>query len=315
MKTAPYFKAICLLSVMFIIFSATSCKSNNATSQNDPANKSSVESNVDKTSTSQSTIKANQNNSETTLSTVKTIQGVTTTEVEPPSGNPQTDKFTLTTSAKVDLNGDGVKDSIDLSHVKSHRPTPQQQTMFDLQINDASIQGSFDSEELFDGFAIVDIDKSDKYKEIAVHTPGPSDDDEYLIYWYDGSSIKEVGHLSRWPRFTGNGIVYVNGWVSFWQDTDKYVLTKQRTLQLVPQPFHYVGMKCKVKTSFPIYESINSRSIVANLRSGSQIFVVLGDISNTENSRTFYLVRSESNLLGWVEESNLISNTDLQVAD
>jgi len=74
-----------------------------------------------------------------------------------------------------------------------------------------------------DGFIIIDIDTSDKYKEIAVHTPGPSDDDEYIIYWYDGNSIKEVGRVSRWPTFPGNGIVYVDDWMGFWMKRDKCI--------------------------------------------------------------------------------------------
>jgi hypothetical protein len=283
------------------------------TSQNESANKGSAETAISKTSSAKSNAKNDQDNPASTLSTVKTIPGVTTTEVTPPPGSPETDRFTLATSAKVDLSGDGAKEYIGLSQLKSSNP--QDVEKFILKINNTSIEDVFEFGESFDGFAIVDIDKADKYKEVAVHSPGPSDDDQYLIYWYDGSSIKKVGSVARWPRFAGNGIVYVNGWVSFWQNTDKYILTKQRTLQLVPQPLHYAGMKCKVKTGFPIYESQNSKSIIANLRTGSQIFVVLADISGMENGNTWYMVRSESNLLGWVAESDLIPNTDLRVAD
>jgi hypothetical protein len=299
--------------MILIVFTATSCKSNDIASKNESANKGSAKTAIGKTSSAQPDAKSIQDNPTSSLSTVKTIQGVTTTEVTPPPGSPDTDKFTLANSAKVDLNGDGVKDNIAMSRVKSS--DPQYYAKFALKINGSSVEGELQDSIDADGFAIVDIDKADKYKEVAVHSPGPSDDDEYFIYWYDGSSIKKVGRVARWPKFAGNGIIYVNGWVSFWQNTDKYVLTKQRTLQLVPQPLHYVGMKCKVKTGFPIYTSKNSKSVVANLKTGSQIFVVLGDISGMENGNTWYMVRSESNLLGWVAESNLIPNTDLQVAD
>jgi hypothetical protein len=281
-------------------------------SQNESTNKGSAETALSSASSTQSNAKIDQGDTSNTLSTVKTIQNMTTTEVTPPSGSPETDKFTLATSAKVDLNGDGIKEIIAVSQVKSSNP--QDIEKFILKINNTSVEDAFEFGESFDGFAIVDIDKGDKYKEVAVHSPGPSDDDQYLIFWYDGSSIKKVGSVARWPRFAGNGIVYVNGWVSFWQNTDKYILTKQRTLQLVPQPLHYVGMKCKVKTGFPIYASQNSKSIIANLRTGSQIFVVLADISGMENGNTRYMIRSESNLLGWAKD-DFIQNTDLQVAD
>jgi hypothetical protein len=140
MKTAPYIKALCLLTAILVVFTSTSCKSDNVTSQNNPANKSGIENNTEKTSSALTASNDGKSRSENTLSTVKTVDGVTTIKVEPPQGSPQTDSFNLVTSEKVDLNGDGVKDSINLSHVKSHRPDPQEQTMFDLQINNASIQ-------------------------------------------------------------------------------------------------------------------------------------------------------------------------------
>ena len=76
-------------------------------------------------------------------------------------------------SAKVDLNSDNKIETIKVENTDKHAE-------FKLFIDDKEIIGKFDSDNT-DGFKVIDINKNDKYKEIAVHTPGPSDDDEYDI--------------------------------------------------------------------------------------------------------------------------------------
>ncbi|MCI5212227.1 MAG: hypothetical protein D3910_26375 [Candidatus Electrothrix sp. ATG2] len=161
---------------------------------------------------------------------------------------------TFVKSAEVDLNGDGTPEHIRVSEITESGD-------FLLKIEQASITGKLDSGAA-DGFIIVDIDTGDKHKEVAVHTPGPSSDDEYLIYWYDGKSIKNTGRLARWPEFLGNGIVHVKNWMGFWSQNNKYVLDKKtRKLHLVPQDMYYVGVEVDVKESFPIYKTRDDRCI------------------------------------------------------
>ncbi len=193
--------------------------------------------------------------------------------------------------AKTDLNGDGKVEEISISGITEIGN-------FILKIDNVSIKGELGDE--VDGFIIVDIDTKDQYKEIAVHTPGPSDDDEYLIYWYDGKSIKEMGKLMRWPKFPGNGIVLVDNWMGFWQKRDKYVLdNKTRTLYLVPQEFYYVGIEATVKESFPIYKTRTGSEVVANLKPGSKIFILVCDTSPDDYDSHWYLIKSETGLVGW----------------
>ena len=206
------------------------------------------------------------------------------------------------TSAQADLNGDGKKEKISLQ-IKEDGP-------FVLQIAKASVKGrlSYDVE----GFQLVDIDKKDKYVEVAVYTPGPSDDDEYLIYWYDGKAIKEMGHLERWPTFTGNGVVYVDDWKGFWKSTDKYVLDqKTRTLKRVPQEFYYVGLETTVGASIPIYETRKSSAVVANLQPKSKALILL------YSQDGYYLIKSVTGLVGWVKDEETLYGcfTDLPNAD
>jgi hypothetical protein len=212
-----------------------------------------------------------------------------------------TSAFTFVTSAKVDLNKDGRVETIAIS---DFRDTGE----FLLKINGISTTGRL-NEGRPDGFTLVDIDKRDAYTEIAVHTPGASDDDEYLIFWYDGRTISEMGRLSRWPKFLGNGIVHVDGWMGFWTKKEKYLLDKNsRILHKIPQELYYVGVKAFVKESFTIQATRESSKILAKLRPQSNILILLCDTSPECRNKDgeadnyfcdWYLIKSVTGLVGW----------------
>ncbi|MCX7829847.1 MAG: hypothetical protein N2445_02130 [Acidobacteria bacterium] len=212
-------------------------------------------------------------------------------------------------NAQVDLNSDGKVDIVSIA-------TFENGNRYILSINDSKVDGMFEDGEC-DGFAIYDIDASDKYKEVAVHTPGPSDDDVYAFYWYDGKTIIKMGEVSRWPEIKGNGIVLVYDWMGFWQKTEKYILEKNtRKLVNVPQEFYYVGIEATVQKTFPIYKTRDCKEVVANLKEKSKILIVLCDPSPKNFQKNEYLIKSESKLLGWCNEKTLLDNvSDLPLAD
>lgn len=80
-------------------------------------------------------------------------------------------------SESVDLNSDNIKELITLN---VDRELPNH---FVLKINEISISDFLGEEGTeIDGFLIIDIDPTDLMKEVAIHNPGPSSDDEYLVY-------------------------------------------------------------------------------------------------------------------------------------
>lgn len=216
--------------------------------------------------------------------------------------------FDLLQKTNIDLNSDSKSDTISIK-------TFHGGSRYILSINESKIEGKFEDGEC-DGFAIVDIDVTDKFKEIAVHTPGSSDDDVYVFYYYDGNSILKMGELSRWPEINGNGIVYVNDWMNFWKKTDKYTLNKvTRNFIKTYQEFYYVGVEVTVKKSLQIYRTREFKDPVATLKEKSKITILICDVS--ENfGKNLYLIKSEMNLLGWCSEPLLIENTqDIPLAD
>jgi len=199
--------------------------------------------------------------------------------------------FQFLKEVEIDLNGDGEKDKISVFDICESGE-------FTLKVNHHSKKGKLNDQ--IDGFTIIDLDKNDPQKEIALHTPGPSDDDEYLIFGFDGKSIQEIGRLSRWPTFLGNGEVLVGDWMGFWEKKDMFVLDKKsKKLKLLPQEFYFVGQKAKVKVGFPIYEKRKESKIVANLQPSETIIILLYDPSERDYLSGWYLIKTSKGLLGW----------------
>ncbi|MBE0433547.1 hypothetical protein IBX73_08800 [candidate division WOR-3 bacterium] len=217
--------------------------------------------------------------------------------------------FDFVMSQAIDLSGDGVVDSIRLS-------ASPENGEFTLFVGASRVTRAFEGGESASGFVVVDIDKTDKYQEIAVHSPGPSDDDEYFLFWYDGALIHEMAYFGRWPEFYGNGIVNVDGWMGFWKKREKYVLNAEtRKLEHVPQELYYVGVEANVRKSFPIYRTRTKSDIVANLSPNSACLIMVCDTSPAQPMENWYLIRSSSELVGWAPDIAIYENLDLPLAD
>jgi len=212
-------------------------------------------------------------------------------------------------STVIDLNSDNKTEIVKVENTKN----PFE---FRLLIGKEEVLGKFNDGDL-DGFKVIDINTHDDYKEIAVHTAGSSSDDEYMIYWYNGQEIIFMDHLSRWPTFNGNGIVYVDGWTGFWTQRDKYVLDDtERKLRPIEQFAYYVDITVNVKIPFEIFKETDLINKVALLSKGSEIVLILCDRSNRNYIDHRYLIKSKSGLLGWASFKTIEHNTEgIQTAD
>lgn len=225
-------------------------------------------------------------------------------------------------SASADLDGDGRPETI--------RVTGGEGSTFSLKVGRVTATGTLENGDP-DELKLVDVVTSDRFKEIAVHTFGPSDDDEYAVFRYDGKTLVEIGHFSRWPTFVGNGIVYVDNWEGFWKSRQKHVWSESRArFELVPQPFHHVGVDVTVTKPFPLLvtrpvPSGPKPTRVARTKPGTKAHIVLaerpedarcGDGREDPFSCRWYLVRTGSGLLGWARLSDFMDKVDgLVMAD
>lgn len=200
----------------------------------------------------------------------------------------------LLQQAEVDLNGDGKSEKITFDlNPKTHK--------FVITLAGSSQSGEY--EDPPKGFAIVDIDQNDKYKEIVVMCPGSSDANVHYIFAYDGNNLNKIGQFTRFVEFPGHGMVRVEDHGGFWAVRDKYVLDKSNhTLKKVPQEFYYVGVPATVKKSFPLYATRDGKTVVANVRPGSQVLILLCAPFQEEKGPEWYLLKSETGLIGWAKE-------------
>ena len=212
-------------------------------------------------------------------------------------------------TATVDLNSDGVKEKILLAY-------NEKKSAFTLTVSGHKAMSN--SVEPVDGFMVVDIDTKDNYKEIAVHTPGPSEDDIYWVYGFNTKGVKLMGILQRWPVFKGQGDIYVRDWMGFWEKTDKYVLdNKHRELRLVPQKFYPVGQAATVREPVSIYKTPDlTGKATIQLKPKSKVMIAQFRQQGQTRTDGQYLVKSSTGIAGWTDSRTIYNKfAGLSMAD
>ncbi|HAB51198.1 MAG TPA: hypothetical protein DCE80_03315 [Ignavibacteriales bacterium] len=211
----------------------------------------------------------------------------------------------------IDLNGDKLKENISVKIF--HSDTSD----FIFTVNGRSITGVLEMRnQNISGFKIVDLNKNDKYKEIAVYSSGPSSDDDYHFYGYD-SSVFFMNHIFESLTFSGNGIVYGEDWKGFWIAHDKYILNNEtRKLEHIKQFAYYVGTTVKTIGEFEIYREKELINKVALVSKDSEITLLLCDNKDIEFYDMLYLVKTKTQLLGWAKFREIYDNiVPLDMAD
>lgn len=209
--------------------------------------------------------------------------------------------------ASADLDGDGKQEAITITSTG----TSKEPGGYVLRVGKAEASHKWHEPE---GFAVVDLDTGNKRREILVRLGGGgSDIPSYHIYSYDGKKLSLLGNLSGSVQFPGNATVLVDAWYGSWMQRDKYVLSSQTgKLTLVPQELHWVNKTVTVHKSFPIYRTRASSEVVANLRLKSKVLLIAVDYSEDRDyEQTWFLIKSESNLLGWAQYKTLAISTDI----
>jgi hypothetical protein len=170
-----------------------------------------------------------------------------------------------------DLNGDGKKDVI------QYRRTSDG---FILSVNNKSVSSSYYN--LADSFAIVDMDKKDKYKEIIISDYGPSDDSESAFYFYNGKDIIYMGTTGA--LFEGG--LKIDGSGEFWAESrgqilqtwffDKlYTLSKSHKITRVQVNMYKTqDFPVFLKHSLKLYTNQNSRKQYFTLGEGETVKII-----------------------------------------
>lgn len=206
-----------------------------------------------------------------------------------------------TKSASVDLNGDGKPEAVSLTWDEARDE-------FVLKAGSATIRGGTDGNAP-EGFVVVDLDSSDKRKELVVSTGQTDYDKQQHLYAFDGKALKSIGNVPALTEAKGNGIILSDSWQGFWNRRDKYALDKKGNVTEVPQELYAVGVEATVKQPFPLARSRTDKSAVATLAQGSKI-QVLAAAPLGPPGEYLYLVKSATGLLGWATAKDLTGKTE-----
>jgi hypothetical protein len=206
-------------------------------------------------------------------------------------------------STSADLNGDGKPEVISLQWEEG-------QPQFVLKVGNATARGDAKDTEVH-GVSIIDIDGSDKRKEVAVHAGMTDDDQRTFVYAFDGKALKALGSVPALTEVKGNSIILSDSWQGFWNKRDKFVLdAKAGKLSEVPQELYFVGAEATVKQSFPLARSRTDKSPLAQLAQGSKIQVLAAWPPGRAGGLYLYLVKSSTGLLGWATVTDLMEKTE-----
>lgn len=135
-----------------------------------------------------------------------------------------------------------------------------------------------------------------------------------LFCTLEDGKLKELGRVEGQGDITipGNGTLSATSWMGFWSKTEKHVFGSDLKLSLLPQEFYSVNVEGTVTKSFPVYQTRQGKTILANTRQGSKFNVLIWDpasrkvVNDNENmDDQWYLIRTESGFTGWVRGKHL----------
>jgi hypothetical protein len=222
--------------------------------------------------------------------------------------------------AKVDLDGDGVPEEIEFVAL------PTGVVAFELRVGDVRLGQRF--EEGPEGgprFAVVDLDAADKSKELLLFEAGPSDLRTHTLVRYEKKKLVVLGsfggQLPRDPELVGNTFVTFGSWEGFYERKHKLALdAKGRLVEVVPE-LYAVDVTLKVKQSVAVHTTRAKKELLARPKIGSDVVVVAHDPSPTCKPGDlgfepceWFLVRTATGLLGWIELGDLAKLVELPFA-
>lgn len=155
----------------------------------------------------------------------------------------------------LDLNGDSIKENISFS-------CKQGSDTFTLVVNNTKFEGT--GYNLDGEIYICDIDKSDRYKELAVTESGPSSDYATEFFLYDGKNLVSMGKIEGDAYFikileNGTVVTQTRGRIlQTWFYSDVYKLSNNHKLINVPKDLYKMNTFVRLKKPLNVKKSRES---------------------------------------------------------
>lgn len=221
------------------------------------------------------------------------------------------------TTIMVDLNGDNKTDNISINFELKNGYYSE---LYTLYVNDLIyIDTVYNASEFH--AEIVDLDKSDEFKEIALFSWAESALYCQIIR-YDGKSLIDLGEMSTTNEygFSGNGSVVASHWIGFWsadvnyfidEDLHKLKAVYKEEYTLDDDWFKSIEIITLEKITLLKSKDINS-NLSIEIAPGTRIYILKADIRNStvidENIDTeyyaddynWYYIKTDSGGSGWI---------------
>lgn len=210
-------------------------------------------------------------------------------------------KYNFNSEVNIDLNGDGINEKINVAEqyiAESNYKIPC------ININgsnftDNYLQSFADSYEIF--YYIVDINTEDLYREIAIVSPGPSNDPCTIFYYYnDEGTLQYMGDVYDYPSnylFNSDGTfdgIFRLSALQTWYATQTYCLDSKHRITCQIQDVYEVDSTWKINLliDLTVYSEMNTSSKKAIIKPQACV------INMTNNDNFFHIV-FENGEEGW----------------
>lgn len=205
-----------------------------------------------------------------------------------------------------DLNGDGKNERIEINILDENGDY----SSFILKIGKAMLNGKHSYNVT--GFKVVDIDKNDSQKEVAVYTPNVNGPDEYMIYKFDGNAIKLLGRTASTTSFNGDGTLDVESYMAFYEKKDRYSYDRTKDELVWEEVKEYeINVESKVLEDFTVSGGAFKTGQLVKITKA----VIKDNCEKTgayswELCDEFYVV-SNDGVEGWVTLEDMMGKIDL----
>ncbi|WNG35372.1 hypothetical protein F0U61_18120 [Archangium violaceum] len=144
-------------------------------------------------------------------------------------------------SANVDVTGDGRPEKLSLEPVSTSR--------FRLTVGKAQVEAELTGVR---GFTVIDLDASDKRREVLVHAESQGLA-RYRLFRWENQALQELPLPPGTPSASGNGFLLCDVPVNGWLRRDKYVYDASKpSFTEVPQALYAVGKELEARSGLPL---------------------------------------------------------------
>jgi hypothetical protein len=195
-----------------------------------------------------------------------------------------------------DIDGNGKPETISTLYSPASR-------MLNVTIGGSTLLTKIDATDAQPRLEVIHIHSDKKQRQVLVTIDSGMDYNDYFFFGFNKGKTTYLGTFGGQNlKASGNGAVYAEDWLGFFQVKQKYGLSASTgKIVEIPQPFYYCGAEGTVqKSTRLLLEPDKKSNEVALLSPGTRVTLLLMKAKEKKiGDNSWFLVKSESGLVGW----------------